>query len=217
MEFDVYDCPCPLCDRPGAVSMYRDGRRHFLQCSHCALVFVPPAERPGAAAEKARYDLHQNDPDDAGYRKFLSRLVDAVLERVPVGAEGLDFGSGPRPVLAQMLTDAGRKAAIYDLFYAPDASVWSRKYDFITACEVLEHLHRPVAELDRLFAALRPGGLLAVMTSFAPGMPDFGKWHYISDFTHVCFFSPRVFEYIAGHWEAEIISIGENVVLMQAG
>ena len=68
------------------------------------------------------------------------------------------------PALAAMLRERGLTVALYDPFYAPDESVWSRAYDFITATEVLEHLHEPARELDRLFAALRPGGWLGVMT-----------------------------------------------------
>ena len=208
--------PCPLCAQPGAALMHRDARRHFLQCAQCALVFVPAAQRPDAATEKARYDLHQNDPSDSGYRRFLSRLADVVLKHVPLAAQGLDFGSGPSPVLANILTAEGRLTATYDPFYVPDADVWSGQYDFITACEVFEHLHHPAAELDRLFAALRPGGLLAVMTAFAPAMPDFARWHYQSDFTHVCFFSAPVFEYIAQRWRVEIVYMRENIVLLKA-
>ena len=33
--------------------------------------------------EKAQYDLHENDPYDLGYRKFLSRLTDPLLAKLP--------------------------------------------------------------------------------------------------------------------------------------
>lgn len=207
--------PCPLCAQLGATLLHKDRQRTFFQCPYCTLIFVPRVERPNAFAEKARYDLHRNDAADPGYRRFLSRLADVVLEHVPVGAHGLDFGSGPNPVLAPMLTESGRPTAVYDVFYAADSDVWKQQYDFITACEVIEHLHDPAGELDRLYSALRPGGLLAVMTAFPPPMPDFARWHYINDFTHVCFYGPPAFAYIAQRWNAKLVRAEKDIALYQ--
>ncbi len=203
-----------MCGTPDAKLVHRDVR-HFFQCAVCGLIFVPPGEHLDATAEKARYDQHRNEPGDAGYRKFLSRLADVVLARVPGGAEGLDFGCGPGPVLAAMLTEAGHKMKVYDPFYAPDEGVWQQSYDFITSSEVFEHLYRPADELDRLFAALKPSGLLGVMTAFAPPMPEFASWYYSKDPTHVCFYGPRTFEFIARHWGATIEHLTHNVALLR--
>ena len=38
------------------------------------------AESPEAEEEKRRYDLHENSPDDAHYRRFLSRLLEPLEE-----------------------------------------------------------------------------------------------------------------------------------------
>ena len=45
--------------------------------------------------------------------------------------------------------------SLYDPFFFPDRTRLSRRYDFITATEVVEHLHRPGEELERLWAMLR--------------------------------------------------------------
>ncbi|HMQ17247.1 MAG TPA: class I SAM-dependent methyltransferase, partial [Phycisphaerae bacterium] len=138
-----------------------------------------------------------------------------LLPATPQGAGGLDFGCGPGPALAAMLSEAGRSVTLYDPFYAPDESVWSRTYDFIAAAEVLEHLHCPRTELDRLFAVLRPGGVLGVMTAFAPATAaEFRKWHYVRDPTHVCFYSREVLEYIASDRQATVLFPSANVALL---
>lgn len=205
---------CPLCGTPDAELVHRD-IRHFLQCPECGLIFVPPGEHLDAASEKARYDLHRNDPGDPDYRRFLARLGDQMLARLPAGAEGLDFGCGPGPALAAMLTDAGHRMRVYDPFYAPDKGVWLQSYDFITSSEVFEHLYRPADELDRLFAALKSSGLLGVMTSFAPPMPGFARWHYTNDPTHVCFYGRETFEFIARHWGATMEHLADNVAVLR--
>jgi len=176
---------------------------------------VPPHERLSRSEEKARYDLHRNDPYDTGYRSFLSSLVEPLLERVPAGSEGLDFGCGPGPALPVMLHEQGFSMTVYDPFYAPDESVWLRTYDFITATEVLEHLCRPAEELDRLWGVLRPGGWLGIMTKLLPDHESFHNWNYISDSTHVCFFCLATFEYIAVHWNVSLELPGSDVVLFQ--
>jgi SAM-dependent methyltransferase len=206
---------CPLCSNSNVRYYHRDKVRSYLQCSRCGLVFVPPHERLSSAEEKARYDLHRNDPYDPGYRSFLSRLAVPLLARVPAGSEGLDFGCGPGPALPVMLLEQGRPMTVYDPFYAPDDSVWLRNYDFITATEVLEHLHRPGEELSRLFRVLRPGGWLGIMTKLLPDHKSFQNWSYMRDYTHVCFFSHETFEYIAAHWNASLEFPGSDVVLFQ--
>jgi len=205
-----------LCARADPTLYYEDRWRSYWRCGACALVFVPPQAWPTPEAEKARYDTHRNDPSDPGYRRFLSRLSAPILERVPEGAEGLDFGCGPGPALAAMLREHGRHVTLYDPFYAPDDSVWNRTYDFVTASEVLEHLRYPARDLDRLFGVLRPGGWLGVMTQLVREPPALGSWHYLRDLTHVCFYSLRTFEHIAARWRATLVMVVDDVALFQA-
>ena len=208
------DHSCLLC-RHSARHYHRDKTRSYLQCIRCGLVFVPPHERLNKSEERARYDLHRNDPYDFGYRSFLSRLIGPLLARVPVGSEGLDFGCGPGPALAMMLREQGRPMTVYDPFYVPDDAVWSRTYDFITATEVMEHLYRPAEELSRLFQALRPGGWLGIMTKLLPDHASFIHWNYMRDSTHVCYFSLATLEHIAAHWNASLELPGREVFLFQ--
>ena len=50
---------------------------------------------------------------------------------------GLDFGAGPGPALAAMMSEDGFDVAIYDPFFQPDAEALQRKYDFITSTETV--------------------------------------------------------------------------------
>ncbi len=134
---------------------------------------MDPSDRLDAAAERARYETHENDPEDAGYRGFLDRLAAPLMERVvaeiPSGAEGLDFGSGPGPTLSIMLEERGMRMSLYDPFFAPDRSVLERTYDFVTCTETVEHLFEPRREFERFDRLVRPGGWLAIMTEWPPG------------------------------------------------
>jgi len=178
-------------------------------------VFVPSDQHLSAAEERAQYDLHENDPADLAYRKFLSRLFEPMCARVPVPATGLDFGSGPGPTLSVMFEEAGYDMAIYDPFFAPDTGVLGRQYDFITATEVVEHLHRPGWELARLVGLLEPAGYLGVMTKRVIDAAAFSTWHYKDDPTHVCFFSTATFEWLAEENDCEIVLVDRDVVIMR--
>jgi SAM-dependent methyltransferase len=207
---------CPLCSSGDVAFFHRDRRREYLRCEDCGLVFVPSRYFLPADAEKACYDRHQNNPADMGYRRFLDRLARPLIERLAPGARGLDFGSGPGPTLSLMLAEAGYPTAIYDPIYEPNAAVWDDEYDFITASEVVEHLHRPMLELQRLWTALKPGGWLGIMTKRVLNVTAFAKWHYKRDPTHVVFFSKETFIWLAHEWTAELQFIGDDVVFLQA-
>ncbi len=213
---------CPLCYGEHNREIYRDGQklalerqRAYCRCDRCNLIFVPPGYFLTAEAEKAQYDHHQNYPDDPGYRRFLSRLANPLLARLAPDSQGLDFGSGPGPTLSVMLVEAGHTVALYDLFYAMDAAVFERRYDFITATEVVEHLGQPQLELDRLWGCLKPGGILGLMTKLSRDDAAFARWHYKSDPTHICFFSVQTFEWLAARWQAQLTILGQDVILIR--
>jgi 2-polyprenyl-3-methyl-5-hydroxy-6-metoxy-1,4-benzoquinol methylase len=178
-------------------------------------VFVPTNWHLDPDSEKAQYDLHQNDLHDEGYRVFLSRLASPLMARLPPGASGLDFGCGPGPALAQILRDAGFKVALYDKFYAPDEGTLTRRFDFITATEVVEHLRRPGWELERLWSLLSSRGWLGIMTKLVRDPVAFAGWHYKNDSTHVCFYSADTWRWWAAHHGASLEIIGSDVILLR--
>jgi len=205
--------PCPLCKTENAEPFFEDNRRSYFRCRECELTFVPPSQHLSAAAEKAEYDLHQNFPDDPGYRQFLSRIFEPMQARLAPNSHGLDFGSGPGPTLSVMFEEAGHTVALYDVFYAKNPPVFEQQYDFITATEVVEHLHQPQQELDRLWSCLRPGGPLGIMTKLALNRDAFSRWHYKNDLTHICFFSKQTFQWLAHRWQAEVTFVAKDVIL----
>lgn len=205
---------CPLCATP-ATTFHEDRKRQYFRCPSCALVHVPRAWQLNSQAEKAVYDQHENHVDDPGYRAFLSRLAQPLVERLPPGSHGLDFGCGPGPALAAMLREQGHQVALYDLYYAPHEEVFGQEWDFITATEVVEHLGQPGLELERLWQCLKPGGVLGIMTKRVTSLEAFEHWHYKNDPTHISFFSERTFQWLATHWQAELEVVANDVVMFR--
>ncbi|WP_428771938.1 class I SAM-dependent methyltransferase [Vibrio sp.] len=206
---------CPLCHSQQIEPYFRDSRRQYLHCSRCALVFVDPAQRLAADLEKAHYDLHENDPSDQGYRRFLSRLAQPLVQRLAASSNGLDFGCGPGPTLSLMLQEQGHQVELYDIYYHPDQSVLARQYDFVTATEVIEHLYQPDQVWQQWLNLVKPGGWLGLMTKLVIDAEAFAGWHYKNDPTHVVFFSRATFRYLAERDQLELEFIGKDVILLR--
>lgn len=209
---------CPLCGESGAVEYARGRSRIYRRCAACSLIFVPREAHVTLDAEKRRYDLHRNAPDDDGYVRFLSRLPDALIPKLQPGMHGLDFGCGPSAVLAGLLRERGFPMAVYDPFYAPDAAALERQYDFVTCTEVIEHFREPVSDFVRLFARVKPGGWLGILTSLWEGSPaDFARWRYANDETHLAFYCPRTLEWVARRHGAALELPAPGVILYRTG
>ncbi len=206
--------PCPLCANPATSPFHSDNRRDYKRCRICHLIFVPADQHLDEAEEKSIYDLHRNDSNDPGYRRFLSRLASPLLQRLAPNSTGLDFGCGPGPLLAAMLREAGHTVNLFDPYYANEPEHLHPGYDFITCTEVIEHLRQPRRELDNLLAILKPGGHLGLMTKLALDAQAFAKWHYKNDLTHIAFFSDPCLEWYATQNRCRIEFIGADVIIL---
>ncbi|WP_435541206.1 class I SAM-dependent methyltransferase [Azospirillum sp. ST 5-10] len=204
---------CPLCASLATTPFVTAGGRDYRRCPACRLTFLEPAQRPDAAAERAEYALHRNDPADPRYRRFLGRATEPLLAHLAPGAEGLDYGCGPGPAVAAMLGERGFAVRNYDPFFAPDAAALERTYDFIVCTEVAEHFHRPGAEFARLDRLLRPGGRLALMTGVLHDDTAFAGWPYRREASHVVFYRPETLAWIAGRFAWTLRTAGRDVAL----
>jgi len=211
---------CVLCGSDQTEWVHKDDTRmeylrDYYHCRECGVIFVPPDQRLTADEEKSRYDMHENDPDDPRYRKFLSRMFDPISKKLEPNSYGLDFGSGPGPTLNLMLEEAGHTVRIFDPFYADDKSVFDDTYDFIITTETAEHLFNPLMELDRLWSCLKSGGYLGVMTRRWTDVESFENWHYKNDDTHVIFFHEKTFRWLQKRWDAGLEIFERDVVIFE--
>lgn len=178
----------------------------YHRCVACMATLMAPRHWPDPAQERAIYALHDNNPDDPGYRRFLAKVTEPLSEKLEEGMSGLDFGCGPGPALARMLEETGMRVSLYDPLFAPGRSVFERTYHFITCTEVVEHLRQPASVFRQLDSLLQPGGWLAVMTCFQTDDSRFARWHYRRDPTHIVFYREETLACIAERmkWELEV-------------
>ena len=206
---------CPMCRCEHSLFYFQDKNRTYYQCSRCELVFVDPKFLPDINTEKQEYDLHRNHPGDQGYKTFLNRVARPLVAKLQPGSKGLDFGCGPSPVLASMLTEQGFPTQYYDPIYFDNKPLLGQTYKFVTCTEAIEHFHYPFKEWQLLLSLLDINGLLAVMTKRVLDRERFATWHYKNDMTHVSFFSETTFIWLADKYGLNLEIVSDDVVLFR--
>ena len=207
---------CLVCCSQENNFFFSDKFREYRKCAVCSLIFVPPEFHVSRDREKARYEEHNNDPNDAGYRAFLERITIPIKESFKPPASGLDFGCGPTTLLADLLKKSGFEMDVYDLFYAPEKHVLEKKFDFIVTTEVVEHLVEPLEVFKKLLSMLNPNGMLAVMTRIHDDSIDFKTWHYKNDPTHISFFSIETFEWLSNQLGLKYRKIEHDIFVFES-
>lgn len=191
---------CTLCSSPANYySCFRDIA--YYKCTYCQSFMMDPECYLSPEKEKHRYDQHNNDVNDPGYRNFAKPLVEAVIHSYSPEASGLDYGAGPGPVAAIMLREKGYTAQLFDPYYHPDPSVLSNKYDYIMCCEVIEHFKNPNGEFAKLRSMLRDNGSIFCVTEIVDDDIDFMNWYYKNDPTHLFFYHEHALAWIKKHFK----------------
>lgn len=190
---------CRICQGPTHVFFDEYMQCETYHCPACEFIFKDTQAVVSEEKELKVYQQHNNTEENLGYvamfRDFIDKTITPHREKIRTA---LDFGSGPNPVLARMLTREGFETDHYDKFFAPEKVYEGKSYDLITSTEVIEHIS-DIQGVMRLFCEhLNPGGYLALMTQFHDNSPErYLKWWYRRDPTHIVFYRPRTFEVLA--------------------
>jgi len=209
--------PCPVCCTPSSSFFDAQLQYETHHCPHCELIFKDARCYPTVAQELKKYNEHHNSLENEGYVAMFERFIDYTLSHLehPV-KRVLDFGSGPAPVLAELLKRRGFDVTVYDKHFSPHPPGVGTLFDLITSTEVIEHIARPMETLAWLKTHLEPGGTLALMTQFHDNSEtSYRNWWYRRDPTHLCFFTPKTFEVAAARLGLEVaVHDGVKTVLL---
>jgi hypothetical protein len=170
------------------------------------LIFVPPAFHISREDALRRYALHQNNLENKGYVAMFQEKI-AVVKRVcPNVKTVLDYGCGRDMTLMALLRKEGYETVDgYDPNFLPQQNLKS-EYDLIISTEAFEHFQEPYNEMRKIAALLAPSGYAAIMTRFYAGAAgEFDSWYYKRDPTHIAFYRPETFAWIARHLGFKIV------------
>lgn len=186
-------------------------------CQECDLIFKDESNRISSEKEMNEYSRHNNSMESTGYVNIFRSLIEQYISPLAITGKTLDFGSGPGPVLYQLLLQAGYSAFHYDPFYNKDESYKDSLYQLITSTEVAEHFFDPLKEFQHLSSKLESGGYLLIMTNLLNmSLDEFLDWWYRRDPTHVCFYHLNTMKYIASVCGLELIKHNnKNIILFK--
>lgn len=198
---------CKICSSDTKLVYDQQFEINYYRCPKCEFLFMEDEAKISFDEERAVYDTHENSIDNQGYVDMFKNFLDQCVLPFKQKGKLLDFGSGPEPVLIQVIQrDYDFDTEHYDLHYAPDKIYQGKSYDVIVSTEVVEHISQPLAVFQLLAERLKPGGILAFMTLYHLNDDEhFSDWWYRRDNTHVSFFTLKTLEYIAKECQCELI------------
>ncbi len=182
---------CGLCDSAAAELeleardwLHGSGETfHYVRCRNCGLVYLNPRPAPAAIGRyypRGSYYTFQVDGQAAAeiVRPAHRRLARQLTQRLGAG-RAFDVGCGDGSFLLALQErgwqpsgiefDQATVAALQQHRKLPvvagdfvTAELSDSNFDLVSMLEVLEHLHQPLAALQRARDILRPGGTLVV-------------------------------------------------------
>lgn len=198
---------------------WKQDKDRFVLCTCCDLIQVRKSSRLSEIDERKRYELHQNKNDD--YKLFLKPFANLIFDRLSGRSTNenrslndlqvLDFGSGPCPVLSELLNEKDLHTDSYDLYFQPQTL--NKKYDLIIMHEVFEHLREPIEVWRQILNHLNLNGEILIRTKTRP--IDFNNWWYARDATHIIFPSVTTWNWLAVNFQMQIEFIESDIVVFR--
>lgn len=205
---------CPLCKQNEVTSFKGVDQILFWKCAECYLIYKDSVYHLPLHEEHDRYLKHNNTLDCPGYIDFLNQALKPALPFLDSEMQGLDFGSGHNPVLAELLNKSGFSCNYFDPFFFPELP--DERLDFIFSTETFEHFVNPYKDIKLITSLLVPDGLLTVMTHRWNEHTDLSTWWYMREHTHVSFFHKKTFDYICDEFGYnQEYDDGEKVIILR--
>jgi SAM-dependent methyltransferase len=166
-------------------------------CAACGFIYKQPEYHLSPTEEHQEY-IGRAHEDNIAYITYLNSVINTSIVPLEGVQTILDFGSGPKPLLTELLLRRGYHVDHYDPFFQDNPIYLGKTYDLIIMNEVLAHVHRPMPTLEHLIEHLAEGGRLLILTQFRTvDDMDFSSWWYKEDPTHVGFYQDTTFVTIA--------------------
>ena len=169
-------------DRRGTVFPPSGRMIAYWRCGACGFVFTADFDALSPAELGALIyndDYTRADPDFAIKRPtFFAGILASLLAPAAAWIDVLDFGGGGGTLADMMRARGFARFASYDPYFG-DSALPPRRYDLVTAFEVVEHSRDPVDTFREITALRKSDGAVLFSTLLQPKAagPD---WWYIA-------------------------------------
>ncbi|KFZ36297.1 methyltransferase [Shewanella mangrovi] len=206
---------CPLCRQITTQPHYQDKKRSFFLCDNCGLVSADSHSFLLPTIEQQRYGRAKKAGKQRQLEDFIESLIQQLRDLGQTELNGLNFGRVLSEHALTKVKTAGYHMQQFDPFFAPNHQVLQQQYDVICSYRVFEHFREPAKEWRLISSLLKPQGWLAISTPLLRSPAAFAKWHLKNNPTHVSFYQPRTFTYLAQISGFELLFADGDFVLMQ--
>jgi hypothetical protein len=219
--FSVTSSSCPICD--GLSKLYdrvdfskncedRNGLSlpqtglmvGYNRCDKCSHIFAPcfyiwlPTDYSDHIYNN---DYIKVDPEYISIRptNMAEGLHNAFSSVIP-HIDHLDYGGGDG-LMSNILKSKGWKSESYDPYGQSSHQLPNKKYNFITAFEVLEHTIQPIETIKTICSMLDDEGILMLTTGLTDQQVDDNRklswWYFAPRNGHISIFSSRSISLLA--------------------
>lgn len=186
-------------------------------CDTCGFIYKNSEFHLSEDIEHENYKMHNNSFESEGYVQIFVNLVSEYIKPLNISGKVLEFGSGPGPVLKELLVREGYDVFDFDPFFNKNIEYLRNRYQLITSTEVVEHFTDPLKEFEHLSELLDVGGYLLIMTRLRTmDSTEFLNWWYRRDLTHISFYNLNTFKEIGKKFGLKIIKTNNvNIIVFQ--
>ncbi len=206
---------CLICNSETSFLTDPQIKATYAVCESCGFIYKKKEHHVTLEAEKAKYDLHHNSFESEGYVNIFKALINDYIKPLKITKKVLEYGSGPGPVLKELLLRENYQVTDYDPFFNNNLDYLNSQYQLITSTEVVEHFKNPMQEFTKLANLLIPGGYLVIMTNLRTmALPEFLTWWYKRDITHISFYTLESLAIIAKKNNLKIIETNNKKIIV---
>lgn len=201
---------CKICQGNTIKLIDKQLRITYSVCQECGFIHKDEEYHVDKKEELNQYSLHNNSFESVGYVNIFVNLIKDYILPLKIKGKALEYGSGPGPVLKELLQREGYAVYDYDPFFNNNKEYLNYKYELITSTEVVEHFFNPLVEFARLSSLLKHAGYLVITTKLRTMEIDsFLDWWYRRDTTHVSFYTMKSLSIIAKLYNLKIVKTND--------
>ena len=166
----------------------------YNKCPTCKTIFSPEMMQwtPQDFAKKC-YNQHYIKHDRDYVNENANRIIDVknyILKNFNNNITHLDYGSGMNFLSKHLKNNGYKNTFSYDPFTNNIQQNINRKYDLITAIQVIEHSYNANEIFQLFYSLLNTNGKLIITTYFCDNVQNLNNWWYCKPRVgHILFFT----------------------------